>query len=58
MVVQCNENAGFRAVGLVDFLKQLGEFQTAVALFDAGVDLSCQQVQARQEAQGRQAPLQ
>ena len=36
----------------MDLLEQLGEFQTAMALFDAGVDLSCQQIQARQEAQG------
>jgi hypothetical protein len=40
---------------LVDLLEQLGEFQTAMAFFDACVDLPCQQVQARQEAQGAMA---
>jgi len=39
----------------VDLLEQLGEFQTAMAFFDACVDLPCQQVQARQEAQGAMA---
>ena len=36
----------------MDLLEQLREFQTAMALFDAGVNLPGQQVQARQEAQG------
>jgi hypothetical protein len=40
---------------LVNLLEQLGEFQTAMAFFDACVDLPCQQVQARQEAQGAMA---
>ena len=42
-------------VGLVDLLKQFRDFQAAMAFFDAGVDLACQQVQARQEAQGAMA---
>lgn len=42
MIIQHDEKAGFSAVSLMDLLQQFRELLAAVAIFDAGVDLSSQ----------------
>jgi hypothetical protein len=51
MIVQDDFDRSIARVGCVEFLEEPDEFARAMALFDAGVNLSCEQVDTCQQAQ-------